>query len=63
MIEQEETPIEGIVITTREALQDAKLLWKSIPEVDKVTKQDAFNKIQALWKLLVDEMGELKCKR
>jgi hypothetical protein len=33
------------------------------PEVDKVTKQAAFDKIQALWQLQVNEMGELKCRR
>jgi hypothetical protein len=64
MIEQEEPLVEGIIISTRDQIQDAKLAWKSMgPEVDKVTKQAAFDKIQALWQLQVNEMGELKCRR
>ena len=63
MTEQEEPLVEGIIISTRDQIQDAKLLWKSMgPEVDKVTKQAAFDKIQALWMILREEQGEFLCK-
>jgi len=57
MTEQEEPT--GM-LTLRDQIEDAKQVWKSLS--DKKAKQEAFDKIQALWVLLRAESGDFQCK-